>query len=162
MGLGRFELPTSRLSDMSRALVGAGERWNQGDLACSALVGARQRWWAMIQVLIQVSQDTELRTSECRVVTGQERLFDQSLSDEGQWTTDLVRASRRTLLHAVRRGDADKAFKVLERLDPTFDRALAVAKPDSRKVEIHLPPRRRRHPFKEVNEVISPPRDRNR
>ncbi len=27
MGLGRLELPTSRLSDISRALVGAGERW---------------------------------------------------------------------------------------------------------------------------------------
>ncbi len=53
MGLGRLELPTSRLSDMSRALVGARERWNQGDLAESALVGARQRWPAMIQVVIQ-------------------------------------------------------------------------------------------------------------
>lgn len=39
MGLGRLELPTSRLSDMSRALVGGRERWNQGDLADSALVG---------------------------------------------------------------------------------------------------------------------------
>jgi hypothetical protein len=55
MGLGRLELPTSRLSDMSRALVGAGERWNQGVLAESALVGAGQRWWAMIQVVIQLS-----------------------------------------------------------------------------------------------------------
>ena len=36
MGLGRLELPTSRLSDMS---------W--------ALVGARQRWWAMLQVVLQ-------------------------------------------------------------------------------------------------------------
>ena len=27
VGLGRFELPTSRLSDTRRALVGAGERW---------------------------------------------------------------------------------------------------------------------------------------
>ena len=43
VGLGRLELPTSRLSDMSRALVGARERWNQGELAGSALVGAGQR-----------------------------------------------------------------------------------------------------------------------
>ena len=55
MGLGRLELPTSRLSDMSRALVGAGELWKQGDLADSALVGASQRWWAMIQVVLQLS-----------------------------------------------------------------------------------------------------------
>jgi len=54
MGLGRLELPTSRLSDMSRALVGARERWKQGDLADSALVSAGQRWWAMIQVVLQV------------------------------------------------------------------------------------------------------------
>ena len=52
VGLGRLEPPTSRLSDISRALVGARERWNQGDLADSALVGANQRWWAMIQALL--------------------------------------------------------------------------------------------------------------
>ncbi len=40
---------------MSRALVGARERWKQGDLADSALVGARQRRPAMIQVVLQVS-----------------------------------------------------------------------------------------------------------
>ena len=40
---------------MSRALVGARERLKQGVLADSALVGAGQRWWAMIQVVIQVS-----------------------------------------------------------------------------------------------------------
>ena len=54
MGLGRLELPTSRLSDMSRALVGARERWKQGVFTDFPLVGARQRWWAMIQVLIQL------------------------------------------------------------------------------------------------------------
>ena len=54
VGLGRLELPTSRLSDMSRALVDAGERWNQGDFTDLALVSASQRWWAMIQVVIQV------------------------------------------------------------------------------------------------------------
>ncbi len=42
MGLGRLELPTSRLSDMRLALVGARERWNQGDFMESALVGASQ------------------------------------------------------------------------------------------------------------------------
>ena len=61
MGLGRLELPTSRLSDMSRALVGAGERWNQGVFTVSALVGARQRWPAMIQVVIQVSRHASCR-----------------------------------------------------------------------------------------------------
>ncbi len=40
---------------MSRALVGARERWKQGDLADLALVGARHRWPAMIQVVIQRS-----------------------------------------------------------------------------------------------------------
>ncbi len=40
---------------MRLALVGAGERWKQGDLANSALVGDRQRWPAMIQVLLQLS-----------------------------------------------------------------------------------------------------------
>ncbi len=40
-GLGRLELPTSRSSDMSRALVGARERWKWGYLAGSALVGDR-------------------------------------------------------------------------------------------------------------------------
>ena len=55
MGLGRLELPTSRLSDMSRALVGARERWNPGDFTDSALVGARQRWPALLQVLLQLS-----------------------------------------------------------------------------------------------------------
>ncbi len=59
MGLGRLELPTSRLSDMSRALVSARERWNQADFAESALVGARQRWWAMIQVVLQLRPNTE-------------------------------------------------------------------------------------------------------
>ncbi len=54
MGLGRLELPTSRLSDMRLALVGARERWNQGDLADSALVDASQRWWAMLQVVLQL------------------------------------------------------------------------------------------------------------
>ena len=39
---------------MSRALVGARERWKSGVLASSALVGARQRWWAMIQVVLQL------------------------------------------------------------------------------------------------------------
>ena len=40
---------------MSLALVGARERWNQGDLTGFALVSARQRWPAMIQVVLQVS-----------------------------------------------------------------------------------------------------------
>ena len=35
--------------------MGARERWNQGDFTDSALVGARQRWPAMIQVVMQVS-----------------------------------------------------------------------------------------------------------
>ena len=35
--------------------MGARGRWKQGDLADSALVGAGQRWWAMIQVLIQLA-----------------------------------------------------------------------------------------------------------
>ena len=39
--------------------MGAGERWKQGDLADSALVGASQRWWAMIQVLLQLRPSTE-------------------------------------------------------------------------------------------------------
>ena len=55
VGLGRLELPTSRLSDMSRALVGARGRWKSGDLADSALVGARQRSPALLQVLLQLS-----------------------------------------------------------------------------------------------------------
>ncbi len=55
VGLGRLELPTSRLSDISRALVGARERWKQGDLADFALVGASQRWPALLQVLLQPS-----------------------------------------------------------------------------------------------------------
>ncbi len=41
---------------MSRALVGAGERWKQGDLADFALVGARQRSPALLQVLLQLAQ----------------------------------------------------------------------------------------------------------
>jgi len=40
---------------MSRALVGARERLKQRVLADSALVGAGQRWWAMIQVLLQLT-----------------------------------------------------------------------------------------------------------
>ena len=63
MGLGRLELPTSRLSDISQALVGAGDRWNQGDLADLALVSASQRWWAMIQVLLQLSQPLSVTTT---------------------------------------------------------------------------------------------------
>ena len=55
MGVGRLELPTSRLSDISRALVGAGERWNQRVFTESALVGASQRCPALIQVLLQLS-----------------------------------------------------------------------------------------------------------
>ena len=47
VGLGRFELPTSRLSDTSRALVGASQRWKQGDFTDFALVRASQRWWAL-------------------------------------------------------------------------------------------------------------------
>jgi len=39
---------------VNRALVGARQRWKQGDLADSALVGARQRSCAMIQVLLQL------------------------------------------------------------------------------------------------------------
>jgi len=40
-------LSNSRLSDMRLALVGARQRWKSGDLAAFALVGARQRSWAM-------------------------------------------------------------------------------------------------------------------
>ncbi len=43
---------------MSRALVGARERWKQGDLADFALVSASQRSWAMIQVVLQLSMPT--------------------------------------------------------------------------------------------------------
>ena len=55
MGLGRLELPTPHLSDMRLALVGAGERWNQGVFTDAALVGASQRWPAMIQHVLQLS-----------------------------------------------------------------------------------------------------------
>ena len=54
MGLGRLELPTSRLSDMSRALVSAGQRWKQGDFSDFASVSDGQRRWAMIQVVLQL------------------------------------------------------------------------------------------------------------
>ena len=37
-------------------MVGAGERWKQGDSADSAMVSAGQRWWAMIQVVLQLSE----------------------------------------------------------------------------------------------------------
>jgi len=40
---------------MSRALVGGRERWNQGVFTDSALVGASQRWPAMIQHVLQLS-----------------------------------------------------------------------------------------------------------
>ena len=33
---------------------GARGRWKSGDLADSALVAASQRWWAMIQVVLQL------------------------------------------------------------------------------------------------------------
>ncbi len=36
-------------------MVGDGERWKQGVSADFALVSAGQRWWAMIQVLLQLS-----------------------------------------------------------------------------------------------------------
>jgi len=62
VGLGRFELPTSRLSDISRALVGAGERWQTAILTDSALVGAGQRWWAVIQVVLQLQIDPTITT----------------------------------------------------------------------------------------------------
>ena len=62
MGLGRLELPTSRLSDMSQALVGARERWKQGDFADSALVGASQRSPALLQVVLQLSAGVRQRT----------------------------------------------------------------------------------------------------
>ena len=39
--------------------MGAGERWKSGDLADFALVGARQRWPAMIQVVLQLRPNTE-------------------------------------------------------------------------------------------------------
>jgi hypothetical protein len=57
MGLGRFELPTSRLSDISRSLVGAGERWKSATLTDSVLVSAGQRWWAMSQPVLQLQID---------------------------------------------------------------------------------------------------------
>ena len=41
--------------------MGARQRWKSGDLTDSALVGARQRWWAMIQVVIQLSHHTSRR-----------------------------------------------------------------------------------------------------
>ncbi len=44
VGLGRFELPTSRLSDTRLAMVGDGERWKQGVLADFAMVSDGQRW----------------------------------------------------------------------------------------------------------------------
>ena len=65
MGLGRLELPTSRLSDMSRALVGARERWKQGDFTDSALVSARQRWWAMIQAFHEDAAPRDLGLGRC-------------------------------------------------------------------------------------------------
>ena len=37
------------------ALVGAGERWKNGDFNDFAPVSDGQRWWAMIQVVLQVS-----------------------------------------------------------------------------------------------------------
>ena len=42
--------------------MGARERRKQRDLTDSALVGARQRWWAMIQVVLQV----HIRVTEWR------------------------------------------------------------------------------------------------
>ena len=39
---------------MSRALVGARERWNQRVFTESALVGASQRWPAPLQVVLQL------------------------------------------------------------------------------------------------------------
>ncbi len=50
VGLGRLELPTSRLSEYEPS---ARERWKQRVFTDSALVSASQRWWAMIQVLLQ-------------------------------------------------------------------------------------------------------------
>jgi hypothetical protein len=47
---------------MSRALVGARERWKQGVFTDSALVGAGQRWWALIQVVLQVFIDPTITT----------------------------------------------------------------------------------------------------
>ncbi len=47
---------------MSRALAGAGERWNQGVFTDSALVGAGQRWWAMIQVVTQLFIEPTITT----------------------------------------------------------------------------------------------------
>ena len=35
--------------------MGARERWNQGDFTGFALVGARQRWPALLQVVLQAS-----------------------------------------------------------------------------------------------------------
>ena len=46
--------------------MGAGERWKQGDLAESALVSASQRWWAMIQVLLQLSHWGDLLSAGFR------------------------------------------------------------------------------------------------
>jgi hypothetical protein len=91
------------------------------------------------------------------------RWWKQACSEvEGQWTHDLVRESRRTLLHSVRHGDADKAFKVLERLDPTFSNVLPASNGFAPGITINFPARDRAHPDKEVNEIIWPPRDTNR
>ncbi len=46
-------------AERSWALVGARERWNQGNLADSALAGASQRGPATIQVLLQLSLGVE-------------------------------------------------------------------------------------------------------
>ena len=51
---------------MRLALVGARGRWKQGDLADSALVGAGQRWWAMIQVLLQLFQALAILVQDYR------------------------------------------------------------------------------------------------
>ena len=48
-------LSNSRLSDTSQALVCASQRWKQWVFTDSALVGAGQRWWALIQLLLQLS-----------------------------------------------------------------------------------------------------------
>ena len=53
VGLGRFELPTSRLSEFVGAMVSDGGRGNHWVFVVLALVGDDQRWWALVQVGVQ-------------------------------------------------------------------------------------------------------------
>ena len=62
-------------------MVGDGERWKQGDLTDLAMVSDGQRWWAMIQVVLQLFQTGPTILGGIRTGWGPKR----AASTETEW-----------------------------------------------------------------------------